>query len=160
MIIRVILTWNETEQKNHDHCSVSLIHPLWKSPRKLFTTHSTSSSPSHVSLFFLPSCGLWWLSRSDNQNWEDAVSGWAEVNWEKELLFTMVFLQPVVLWLHLSSSDMFSYTSHVLMIRSVLPVVNCTLMLRWLITAIFGVTNLLDPSYKHVAFCNTSLLSV
>lgn len=108
-----------------------------------FTTKSTSSPPSRVFLTSVLRAAMA-LSGSDNQDWEGAVSGWAEVALKKCLLFSMVFLQLVVLWLHLSSSDTFGYTSLVLTIRSALSLVNCTLMLRWLITAIFGTTNLLD----------------
>lgn len=83
------------------------------------------------------------LSGFDNQDWEDAVSGWAEVTLRYSSFSQWSSCSWWVLWLNLSFLDTFSYTSHVLL-RSVPALGNCILIRWWLIRAIFGLTNLLD----------------
>lgn len=100
----LILTYNDTEKENHDHCSVSLVHPLWESCcGLLFTTCSTFSSPSSF-----------------------VHHGWAEVTLKKKKdmsPFSLVFpavggfvASSVICWhiqlLFTCDDDMIWYTHH------------------------------------------------
>lgn len=132
MNIICILTCYDTEQKNHHHRSVSLVHPL------------CCSSDTHPHLLKKKCCTsvLWsvmTLSGFDNQDWEHAVSGWAEVTVKSNFFSQWYSCSWWFLRLCLSCSDTFGYASHVWKIRSV----SCTPMLQWLITAIFRLMNLL-----------------
>lgn len=70
-----ILTCNDTEQKNYDHLSVSLIHPLPESVVLFTSPHTRPPYPDFLHFFISVLCTMMALSGFDNQDCEDVVSG-------------------------------------------------------------------------------------